>query len=124
MKKTLSRKYLILLAVLVANVVNILSGVLVNVISDDVKVELMRVGIFQYRIQMTVGLGIVGLLVAAWVFKADKGERDDKTLADAMPEAEKAAREFLADLAGRYRKRNANKLDGRYMISLSISDDF
>ena len=40
-----------------------------------------------------------------------------------MPEAEKATREFLADLASRYQERNAHKLDGRYEISLMVSDD-
>ncbi|MDQ1590278.1 MAG: hypothetical protein QOG71_905 [Pyrinomonadaceae bacterium] len=123
MKRPFSRKSVVLLAVVVVNVVNLLVSMLTNVVSDDVKAMLLRAGLYQHRIPITAGLLLTGLLMAAWVARAEKGEKEDTLPAGNTPEAVKGSREFLADLAERYKKRNAHKLDGRYELSLVVSDD-
>lgn len=123
MNKLLSRKSLVLLAMLFVNIVNALSGLLSEALGDDVKEILTWAGVFQYRLHITTGLFITGLLVAVWVVKADKDESKDRILAGNVPESDKVMYEVVADLAGRYKKRYAHKLDGRYEISLVVSDD-
>ncbi|HEX8355025.1 MAG TPA: NACHT domain-containing protein, partial [Pyrinomonadaceae bacterium] len=124
MKNLLSRKSLLLLAMAVFNVVNVLIGISGNVVSDEIKELLKGSRVSPYLIQITAGLVITGVLLAVWLHKAEKDAGRDEAPADDAPESEKASRAFLANLADRYQTRNAHKLDGRYEISLVVSDDF
>lgn len=120
MNRLLSRKSLILLAVVAVNLVNALSGLLGETLGEDIGNLLKKVGIYDYRLHITAVLLLAGLAVAVWVSKTEKDEGQD---GNGVPESEKPVHEFLADLARRYRKRYEHKMDKRHEISLLVSDE-
>ena len=62
MNKLLSRKSLVLLAVIVLSIINAFSGLLTERLGDDIEGLLKKAGIDEYRLHITAGLIIAGLL--------------------------------------------------------------
>jgi hypothetical protein len=97
----------------------------VNVFTGSELIEfLKKIGVYEYRGYVLVLFIILSLITLVLIFRQEHAVEDAPKTVN-VPEAEivKAKRDFLQDLTARYQTRYLHKLDGRYEISLIVSED-
>lgn len=118
-----SRTRLILL--LINSLIGVAVAVLVNVVTGAELIEnLKSIGLYEYRFHLLILFTVLSLIFIVLIFRHENPvEQTAKT--SNVPEAEalKAKRDFLQDLTARYQTRYEHKLDGRFEISLVVSED-
>jgi NACHT domain len=102
----------------------VVAGLVGNLVSNDLRAFLAAHGFTQTRLLfMFAGLVILGVLVNSWLFKAQKNAPNVPLTKKTDSEGDEPTRALIIELKTRYKKRKAQKLDGRSEISLLVHYD-
>ncbi len=113
-----------LILLLINSLIAVALAVWINVFTGSDLIEILKsIGVYQYRGHILVIFIVLSLITLVLLFRQETVEETPKTVN--VPEAEvlKANRDFLQDLMARYQSRYQHKLDGRFEISLVVSED-
>ena len=115
----------LLILLLINSLIGVAVAVWVNVFTGTELIERLKLaGVYEYRGRILIAFVVLSLISLVLVFRHEYAvEETPKTVR--VPEAEilKATRDFLQDLLARYQTRYQHKLDGRFEISLVVSED-
>lgn len=114
----------LLILVLVNSLIGVAVAVWINVFTGNDLIERLKTaGVYEYRGRILIVFIVLSLVSLVFIFRQEHAEETAKPVN--LPEAEilKARRDFLQDLTARYQTRYEHKLDGRFEISLVVSED-
>ncbi len=114
----------LLLLLLTNSLIGAALAVWINVVTANDFVDRLKLaGLYEYRGYILVGFIILSLVLVVLIFRHQQIiDQHDKPTHVPEAEAQKARREFLDDLTLRYKTRYEHKMDGRFEISLVVSD--
>jgi hypothetical protein len=114
------------LVLLLANsLIGLALAVWINVFTGSDLIDWLKaVGLYHYRGYILLVFVVLSLVLLVLIFRHERsGENAIPAAEVPEDEARRASREFLKDLVERYQTRYRNKLDGRFEISLLVSEN-
>jgi MFS family permease len=115
----------LLILLLINSLIGVAVAVWINVFTGAELTEYLKsAGLYEYRGRILIVFIILSLISLVLVFRHEHAvEETPKTVNVSEAEILKATRDFLQDLMARYQTRYQHKLDGRFEISLLVSED-
>jgi NACHT domain len=115
----------LLIFLLINSLIGVAVSLWINVFTGAELTEYLKsAGLYEYRGRILIAFVVLSLISLVLVFRQEHaGEEKTKTVNVPEDEILKAKRDFLQDLMTRYQTRYQHKLDGRFEISLVVSED-